>query len=253
MNECYPVRNRIAWPEIHCQLFRVRADIKKPYTNLLYIIIKIGDKNMNRLIKSLGSLMAIIVMLHSPSVYAEKREFVIIDKVASAPVRNQPNGTDSLGRLPAGSKVEIFGKRTVRSGSLLVIWYEVKINKKDGWISQYVTMGDIITENIDTGTKIKKRVPGADNVRDAKFDKEAKKNFKEWALENTAVKWLEYQADGMIWVRLSPAKYTSKTNVQKIAEHLAKAYRLQTNYKKPIVVTIWDPYKSKIWAKGRLP
>ena len=208
---------------------------------------------MKRLIKSLSFLLALIVMLHSPSIHAEKHEFVIIDKTASAPVRNQPNGTDSLGQLPAGSKVEIFGEKTVRSGSLLVTWYKVKINKKDGWISQYVTMGDIITENIDTGTKIKTRIPGADNVRDAKFDKEAKNNFKEWALESTAVKWLEYQADGMIWVRLSPEKYTSKTNVQKIAEYLAKAYRLQTNYKKSIVVTIWDPYKSKIWAKGRLP
>ena len=41
--------------------------------------------------------------------------------------------------------------------------------------------------------------------------------------------------------------------MQKIAEYIAKAYRLQTNYKKPIAVTIWDPYKSKIWAKSRLP
>lgn len=208
---------------------------------------------MRKLMTFLGILVAIILALSAPAIRGETRGFVIIDKAASAPVRSHPNGTDSLGRLPAGSKVEIFEKKTVRSGRFAVIWYRVKINGKDGWISQYVTMGDIVTEDIDTGSKVKKRAPGADKIREAKFDEGAKKSFKEWALNNTAVEWLEYQEDGLIWVRLNPSKYTSKENVQKIADDLARAYRLQANYKKPIVVTVWDPDKSKIWAKGRLP
>ncbi|MEA3368987.1 MAG: hypothetical protein U9Q24_01320 [Candidatus Ratteibacteria bacterium] len=89
---------------------------------------------MNRLIRFLGFTLTVIMMLYSPSVNAEKHEFVIIDKVASAPVRKQPNRTSSLGRLPAGNKVQIYEKKTVRSGSLLVIWYRVKINGKDGLI-----------------------------------------------------------------------------------------------------------------------
>ena len=208
---------------------------------------------MRGLMILLSFLVTIVVTLSTPAIGGEKHEFIIIDKAASAPVRSHPNGTDSLGRLPAGNKVEIFEKKTVRSGPLAVIWYRVKINGKNGWISQYVTMGDIITEDIDTGSKVKKRAPGADKIRKAKFDEGAKKRFKKWALNNTAVEWLEYQEDGLIWVRLNPSKYTSKKNVQKIADNLARTYRLQTNYKKPIVVTIWDPYKSKIWAKGRLP
>ncbi len=208
---------------------------------------------MIRLLRCLGFSLTTIVILWPLNVNAQQHEFVIIDKLGSAPVRSQPNGTDSLGRLPAGSKVEIFEKKTVRSGSVLITWYRVKIDEKYGWISQYVTTGNIITEDIDTGSEVKKRVQGADKLRDAKFDEEAKKSFKVYALKNMTVEWLEYQEDGIIWVRLIPTKYTSKANVQKIAEYLAKAYRLQTNYKKPISVTIWDPYKSKIWAKGTLP
>lgn len=201
----------------------------------------------------LSFVILIVLTVSSSAIGGEKHEFIIIDKVASAPVQSQPNGSDPIGRFEAGSKVEIFGKKTVRSGPLAVIWYRVKINGKNGWISQYVTMGDVITEDVDTGLKETKRELGADKVRMAKFNEEAKRIFKEWAINDTAVTWLEYQANGIIWVRLSPSKYTSKVNVQKIADHLARVYRLQTNYNKTIVVTIWDPYQAKMWAKGRLP
>jgi hypothetical protein len=200
-----------------------------------------------------GYLLTIILILPSSAISSEKREFVIIDKAASAPVRSHPNGTNSLGRLPAGSKIEILAKKDIRSGKFVVTWYRIKFNGKDGWISQYVTMGDIITESTATKTKVSKRAHGSDKPREAKFDEEAKKNFKEWALNNTSVEWFEYQEDGLIWVKLYAWKYTTKENVQKIADNLARYYRLQTNYKKPIVVTVWDPYESKIWAKGRLP
>ena len=114
-------------------------------------------------------------------------------------------------------------------------------------------MGNIITEDVSTRKKVTKRAPYADKPKLAAFDQNAKESFKSWALKNTSVVWLEYQENGLIWVRLKSSKYTSKNNVQKIANYLARAYRLQTNYKKPIVVTVWDPYKSKVWAKARLP
>ena len=47
--------------------------------------------------------------------YAEKREFVIIDKAAPATLRETPNGRSSLGKIPAGTKIEIKGKKEIRT------------------------------------------------------------------------------------------------------------------------------------------
>ncbi|NQT24095.1 hypothetical protein HQ585_01940 [candidate division KSB1 bacterium] len=81
------------------------------------------------------------------------------------------------------------------------------------------------------------------------FDEQAKIDFREWAFKNTAVTWFKYKADDIIWVKLTSSKYTTKENGNKIANSIAHYYRLQTNYKKPVSVTIWT-HDNKFWAKG---
>lgn len=57
--------------------------------------------------------------------HAEVREFVFIDKATPAPLREAPDGTRSLGKIPAGTKIEIKSKKDIRSGMIVVTWYEV--------------------------------------------------------------------------------------------------------------------------------
>ena len=204
------------------------------------------------------SLLTILVLAVSAFViikigHAETREFVVIDKTAPATLREAPNGRSSLGKIPAGTKLEIESKKDIRSGRLVVTWYEVNYNGRNGWISQYVTMGDIIKED-DSGKKSTIRAKGADKVRLGSFNEQAKENFKSWALKNTAVTYLEYPegSDWQIWVRLTPDKYTTKDNVESIALQLARAYKMQTGLDKLVIVTVWHPYKAEIFAKGRL-
>lgn len=185
--------------------------------------------------------------------HAAMKEFVIVDKAAPATLREAPNGTSSLGKIPPGTKVEIKSKKDIRSGMLVVTWYEVDYNDRKGWISQYVTMGDIIKED-DFGTKSTVRAEGADKVRRGAFNKQAKEDFKSWALNNTAVTYLEYPegSDWQIWVRLSPEKYTKKDNVESIALQLARAYKMQTGFDKSVIVTVWHLHKNEVFVKGRL-
>lgn len=185
--------------------------------------------------------------------HAAMREFVIIDKTAPATLRAAPNGTSSLGKIPAGTKIEIKSKKDIRSGRFIVTWYEVNYKGTNGWISQYVTMGDIIKED-ETGKESSVRAEGADKVRLGSFNEQSKEGFKAWALNNTAVTYFEYPegSDWQIWVRLSPDKYTTKENVESIALHLARYYKIQTGFDKLIIVTVWHPYKNEVFAKGRL-
>jgi len=202
---------------------------------------------------TLNLIIFIALLSVCMSAYGEQvREFVIIDKSASASVRPSPNSSSSLGKLKAGKKVEILEKQDVRGGMLVVTWYKIKFKGKDGWISQYVTMGDIIKENISSGSIEKSRALGADDVRMGNFNQDAKDNFKQYALDTLAVTWFEYQSDWQIWVKLEPYKYTTKANVKEIAQYLARAYKTQTQYKGAVVVTVWDLNKDKIWANGKV-
>ena len=186
--------------------------------------------------------------------YKRASRFTIIDKANPATLREAPDGRSSLAQIPAGTKLEIKSKKDIRSGRFVVTWYEVNYNGTNGWISQYVTMGDIIKED-DSGQKDTVRAKGADEVREGTFNKEAKENFKKWALNNTAATYFEYpeDSDWQIWVKLTPDKYTTKDNVESIALQLAKAYKIQTGFNKLVIVTVWYPNKSEIFAKGRLP
>ena len=70
------------------------------------------------------------------------REFAVVDDAAaSAPVVAAPGSDRALGRIPAGTRVEILEKRAVKHGMLTVTYYRIPFNGKRGWISQYVTTG----------------------------------------------------------------------------------------------------------------
>jgi hypothetical protein len=113
-------------------------------------------------------------------------------------------------------------------------------------------MGNIIKEPIGKGKAFTERAPYADSPVRYEFEKSAKTNFKEWALKNTAVTFLDYpdNSDWQLWVRLSSEKYTSEKNVEAIACHLGQAYKTQTGFKDLVIVTVWDKNKDKIYAKG---
>jgi len=199
------------------------------------------------------SILTLFVFVAIKNGHAEIKEFVVIDKTAPATLREVPNGKSSLGKIPAGTKIEIKAKKEIRSGMLVVTWYEVNYKGRNGWVSQYVTMGDIIKEDT-SGKKTSVRAKGADKVRYGSFNEQAKENFKSWALNNTAVTYFEYPegSDWQIWVRLTSDKYTTKENVESIALYLAKAYKMQTGFDKLVIVTVWYPDKNKVFAKGRL-
>lgn len=92
-------------------------------------------------------------------------EYVIINTVSTAWICKNPLDDIQIGEIPAGTKVQIFEKREARSGMIYSTWYRVKYNDIVGWISQYETMGDIITENIETGQTAVKRAPYSDTPK----------------------------------------------------------------------------------------
>jgi hypothetical protein len=198
-------------------------------------------------------ILAVSSLCFMKNSYADVREFVVIDKLTPAPLRETPDGTRSIGKIPAGTKIEIKSKKDIRSGMLIVTWYEVSYEGKAGWISQYVTMGDVITED-DSGKKSSARAEGADAVRHGSFDEQAKRNFKSWASKNGATTYFEYPegSDWQIWVRLTPDKYTTEKNVESIAIEIARHYKIQTGFRKLVIVTVWHPLKAEVYAKGRL-
>lgn len=213
--------------------------------------IRSNAMNRNNLFVIL--ILAVSSLCFLKNSYAEDRKFVVIDKATPATLREAPNGTRSLGKIPAGTKIEIKSQKDIRSGMLVVTWYEVSYRGKAGWISQYVTMGDVITED-DSGKKSSTRAEGADTVRQGSFDEQAKNNFKLWALNNTAATYFEYPegSDWQIWVRLTIDKYTTKENVESIAIKIARAYKMQTGFRKLVIVTVWHPLKAEVYTKGRL-
>lgn len=76
------------------------------------------------------------------------------------------------------------------------------------------------------------------------------KNFKKWLLENTSVIDVHFESDWQIWLRLSPDKYTTKENVEQIAETIARWYANKMG-KKLSVCTVWNYSGNKVFAKGR--
>ena len=83
-------------------------------------------------------------------------------------------------------------------------------------------------------------------------DKVIQDEFKKWLLKNTAVIEVHFESNWQIWARLSPDKYTSKDNVEQIAESIAQWYAKKMG-KNFTVCTIWNQSGSKIFAKGTYP
>lgn len=94
---------------------------------------------------------------------ADPRRYVRIDSVGSARVLSEPAYGDRIGRIPAGARVEIFETRDIRTGMIGQTWYLVKVKKQTGWISQYVTTGDMETEQ--GGAVNTEQVPHAGSPR----------------------------------------------------------------------------------------
>ena len=122
---------------------------------------------------------------------------------------------------------------------VLAVWVQ---SKKDSTTTTSTT-------NKQSSVHSQKSVPKKPRV-----SQEAQEKFKTWALQNTAVTYVEYpeKSDWQIWVKLKPEKYTPKENVENIALSIARAYKLQTGFKELVIVTVWHPQKSEIVAKGRL-
>lgn len=204
--------------------------------------------------KALSLITACTVCLVSIIAFAVNREYAVIDKLGPVRVLSAPDKGSETGRIQPGTKVEILGKKDVQSGRLIVTWYRIKFNNADGWISQYVTTGKIISEDVATKNVTQTKAPNADQPKLATFSQASKNNFKKWALKTTSVTYLEYpdNSNWQIWVRLQPDKYTTKENLEQIALWLAKAYKLQTGFNDYVVVTIWHYSKNEVVVKGKL-
>jgi len=189
----------------------------------------------------------------APSPQESSKVFVSIAKGITANLRDVPNGTKTLTKIPQDTRIEIISSRDVRSGALEVTWHEVVYSGQSGWISQYDTTGDLWSHDT-TGEISSSRAEGADEVRIAEFSQEAKVAFQSWILKNTAATYLEYPqgSDSSIRVRFAPELYETKDSAETAAVRLARDYKLQTGYKGHVIVTVWHHAKDEIFAKGRL-
>ena len=95
----------------------------------------------------------------------EYREYVVIDNLGSARVLSSAPDGVVLGRLSVGKRVEILEKKNVRTGRIGQTWYKIDFNGKMGWISQYVTTGNIYKEPVGGGETVIERAPYADEPR----------------------------------------------------------------------------------------
>ena len=72
-----------------------------------------------------------------------KEQFVIIDSAAKdAPMRSKPDGTYTLRRIPANTKLRVIAEVTIEGATKYmpdVTWYFVEYGKAKGYISEFVT------------------------------------------------------------------------------------------------------------------
>jgi hypothetical protein len=187
-----------------------------------------------------------------PTLPPDEKEFVTISEHDPASMYDAINGDEVLEEIPTKTKLEVKSKKDVRQGRIVLTWFEVTYKDKTGWITQYQTTGDLVTES-ESGKESSIRISGQDDVRLGTCTPEAKKTFKKWALDQTAVTYLEYPqgSDSSIWVTMTPDKYSSKENAESVAVNLARAYKMQTGYEGLVIVTIWHYTKDKVFAKGK--
>ena len=86
-------------------------------------------------------LIAIFAL--SLSLIVNAAQYVVIDSAtASAPLRSSENGTFTWVRIPAGQKLEVLSKKTIKGYTAYmpsVTWYKVQYSGFTGWVSELVT------------------------------------------------------------------------------------------------------------------
>jgi hypothetical protein len=91
-----------------------------------------------------GSAVLLKPREHDPQ--SRKHQYVVIDDLASARFLSRPPDGSVLGRIPSGTKLRILDERRVQTGMTSQNWYRVKWAGKEGWISEYVTTGAVLSE-----------------------------------------------------------------------------------------------------------
>ena len=80
-------------------------------------------------------------------------------------------------------------------------------------------------------------------------DKEA---FKSWIIESSIVTDLEYPEgrDDHLQIKLEKDGYTTQEAAEKIAFHLARYYKMETGFIKPLTLTIIYPDRPGVFFEG---
>ena len=76
----------------------------------------------------------------------EEKTLVQIDDLAPARLLDYPDNGNLIIRIPTKEKLEVIDSKRIKRGMTDVLWYKVKYKNYVGWISQYVTTGELIRE-----------------------------------------------------------------------------------------------------------
>jgi hypothetical protein len=88
----------------------------------------------------IASLLLTLILVGSTVNAGEGKKFAVIGgAAASTRLVKAPGSQHALGRIPAGSTVEILEERQVKHGIFTVTYYRISYQGKEGWISQYAT------------------------------------------------------------------------------------------------------------------
>lgn len=71
---------------------------------------------------------------------------VILSNIDNAHLRSSPGGDTTLVDLPPSTKLRVLDRKMNYSGTLKQEWYKVSYGGYTGWVSQYNTTGEIISE-----------------------------------------------------------------------------------------------------------
>ncbi len=124
----------------------------------------------------------------------QTKEYFIAGSYGEAALINREvDGTVFIGEIPVGTKIQILEKKKIRqyfhTGDYYVTWYRVSYNGIDGWVSEYCTTGDIISEKAEV-IKPARETGEMDWVDPEKHDQKtdefiAKRNFGCWVEDGT--------------------------------------------------------------------
>lgn len=78
--------------------------------------------------------------------YAGLKAYVVTDNLGPAKLYEIAGGYGYLDEIPINEKFELLDLKSIHKGQQTVTWYKIKYDSKEGWISQFVTTGKIISE-----------------------------------------------------------------------------------------------------------